>query len=235
MSVLPSVLSGPGTVSQPSETARFSLFVERHTMGFALTTNQAASFLTDQLTTGGTAPTITDKKVLAQVRAGLFPSVGDGRQVRIDSDVLAAFARKTRYVQDPEEIDREVFRVSVLERQERNGAVLDRATGALLSELMGVDYTKPQDIDGVEGVWELSEVNCERMIDTACTLLATCKGYVHPDHVRSVIGWRRIEGSSRKYFDTTVARANVRGVVGTGIWIDVPPGRESDFLVRGSR
>lgn len=73
------------------------------------------------------------------------------------------------------------------------------------------------------------------MVETTCTLLATCKGYVHPAHVRSVVGWRRIEGSSRKYFDTETAPEAVRKVVGTGIWIDVPSGRESDFLVKGAR
>lgn len=204
-------------------------------MGFALTTSQAAAFLTDQLATGGEAPSITDKKVLAQANAGLFPTVGDGKQVRIDSDALAAFCRKTRYVKDPEEIDAEVFRVSVLRWQERTGVVADRETGVLLSEFEGVDYSRPQVTEGIEGVWQLSDINCDFMVGTTCTFLATCKGYVHPEHVRSVVGWHRVKGSSRKYFDTTLAREAVRNVVGTGIWIDVPPGRESDFLMKGQR
>lgn len=201
-------------------------------MGFRLTTTQSAEFLTEQLATNGSAPSITDKKVLAQVKAGLFADVGDGKQVRIDSDALLAFAQRTRYVQDPEEIDSEVFRVSVLARQEREEEILERGTKATLSRFMGVDYTNPQLLDGLEGVWEASDTNCEFMVATKCTFLATCKGYVHPEHVRSVIDWARIEDSSRKYFRTALVSEAVRRVVGTGLWIDVPSGRESDFLVK---
>lgn len=210
-------------------------------MGFHLTTTQSAEFLTERLAINGSAPTITGKKVLAQVKAGLFTNVGLGKQVRIDSDALSDFAQKTRYVQDPKEIDDEVFRVSVLERQERTDEkgrkdpILERGTKNVLSDFMGVDYTNPQLLDGIEGVWDPNDINCAFMAATQCTFLATCKGYVHPDHVRSVIDWVRIEGSSRKYFLTAIASEAVRKVVGTGLWIDVPSGRESDFLVKNVR
>lgn len=204
-------------------------------MGFHLTTTQAAEFLAEQLATGGSAPTITSKKIHAQVQAGLFETAGNGKQVRIDSDDLLAFAQKTRYVQDPSEIDSEVFRVSVLRWQERAEAILERGTSNTLSKFMGVDYTNPQQLEGIEGVWQASDTNCEMMTATRCTFLATCKGFVHPHHVRTVIGWHRIDGSSRKYFVTTPAPEVVKKVVGTGLWIDVPPGRESDFLVKSGK
>lgn len=210
-------------------------------MGFRLTTTQAAEFLTEQLAVNGNAPSITDKKVNAQVDAGLFLNVGGGKQVRIDSDELLALAQKTRYVQDPEEIDSEVFRVSVLKRQERRtlqgqkDPILERGTKNVLSDFKGVDYSNPQFLDGIEGVWGVSDINCDFMVATKCTFLGTCKGYVHPDHVRSVTDWLRIEGSSEKYFRTTLAAEAVRKVVGTGLWIDVPPTRQSDFLVKNER
>lgn len=204
-------------------------------MGFHLTTTQSAEFLTEQLATNGGTPTITSKKVHAQVQAGLFNKVRDGKQVRIDSDDLLAFAQKTRYVQDPAEIDSEVFRVSLLEWQKRDEGILERGTKNVLGRFTGVDYTNPQRLDGIEGAWHASDVNCEFMVATNCTFLATCKGYVHPEHVRTVINWHRIDGSSRKYFVTAPAPESVRRVVGTGLWIDVPPGRESDFLVKNAR
>lgn len=202
-------------------------------MGFRLTTTQTAEFLTEQLAVNGLAPSITDKKVLAQVKAGLFRNVGAGKQIRIDSDELLCFAQRTRYVRDPEEIDSAVFRVSVLARHERSKEILERGNKKPLSRFMGVDYTNPQLLDGLEGVWDPSDINCEYMVATKCTFLATCKGYVHPEHVRSVIDWVRIEESSRKYLRTATLSADaVKEVVGTGIWIDVPPVRESDFLVK---
>ncbi|MET3959796.1 hypothetical protein ABIE52_006731 [Rhodococcus sp. OAS809] len=204
-------------------------------MGFRLTTTQAAEFLSEQLAVNGYTPSITEKKVHAQVKAGLFINVGAGKQVRIDSDALLAFTQKTRYIQNPEEIDSEIFRVSVLERQERSDPILERGTTRQLSDFMGVDYSNPQLLDGIEGVWEASDINCDFMVASKCTFMATCKGYVHPEHVRTVVDWVRIENSSRKYFRTTLAPEAVRKVVGTGLWIDVPPGRESDFLVKNER
>lgn len=204
-------------------------------MGSHLTAAQTADLLTERLATNDGTPTITYQKVLAQFQAGLFHNVGQGRQVRFDSDALGVFISKTRYIHDPAEIASEIFRVSVLERQERREEILERGTGKPLSRFMGVDYTAPQLLDGIEGVWESSDANCDAMVASECTLLATCKGYVHPEHVRSVMDWLRIENGSEKYFRTGPASDAVKKIVGTGLWIDVPPGRQSDFLVKSEQ
>lgn len=201
-------------------------------MGFDLTTKQSAEFLTEQLATNGATPTITSSKVRAQAMAGLFTPLATSKQVRLDSDELLTFARRTRYVQDPKEIDSTIFRVSVLARKQRTARIFERDTHNPLSDFMGVDYTNPHELEGVECIWEVSDSNCDVMVATGCTLLATCKGYVHPEHVRIVTGWGRIEGSKSKYFRTGPASDRVKTVVGTGLWIDVPPGRKSDFLVK---
>lgn len=201
-------------------------------MGFALSTTQSAQFLTEHLANRDGAPTITSKKVFELVKAKCFHDVGAGVQVRIDSDELSARAAKIRYVADPAELGEVVFRVSGVARKLRRDHIVERGTAKILSTHMGVDYAQPHQLDGIEGVWSVSDVNCRRMVDTTGLLVATCKGYVHPEHVRSVMDWTRIEGSKRKHFHTTAAPETVKQIVGTGIWIDVPPGRESDFLTK---
>ncbi|ADK68953.1 MULTISPECIES: hypothetical protein [Gordonia] len=201
-------------------------------MGFALSTTQSAQFLAEHLATRGGAPTVTSKKVFELVKANLFHDIGAGVQVRIDSDELTAFVARTRFVADPAELGDTVFRVSCLARKLRSDRIVERGTGKVLSTHMGVDYAQPYQLDGIEGVWSVSDVNCRHIVDRTCLLLATCKGYVHPEHVRSVMDWTRIEASKRKYFHTEAASETVKQVVGTGIWVNVPPVRESDFLTK---
>ncbi|WP_347956054.1 hypothetical protein [Gordonia aichiensis] len=197
-------------------------------MGIELTTGQVASELTQLLANADGAPTITSAKVLTLIKAGLFDNHGQGAQYRIDRDEVVALANRTRYVVDPAEIADLVFRVSVIEKRP---SVCRDLNDDILRDNAGVDYTKPTNLDGVEGVWKLSLHNANRLVDEGGILLATSKGYVHPEHVRKVVRWEHVAGTSRRYFRTTEAPEAVRSVIGTGIWIDVPPGRESDILV----
>lgn len=199
-----------------------------------LTTYQAAEFLTERLSTPDGAPSITSAKIRSLLDAELLNDVGGSRTVRISGAQLETLASTTRYVADPAEIDDLVLRVSVLRR--RPNPVIKRGTHTLLRSEAGVLYSDPNQssalaLGGFEGVWNVSRDNAARLVDEHGTLLATCKGYVHPEHVRAVDSWDRIEGSGRRYFHTSPVSARIAKVIGTGIWIDVPPGRESGILV----
>lgn len=84
---------------------------------------------------------------------------------------------------------------------------------------------------GFEGIWSVSESNADRLVRNGGLLMASCKGYVAPGCVRKVIGWEADQGSSRRYFHTESASAEVQNLIGGGIWIDVPGGSESGILV----
>lgn len=197
-------------------------------MGIALTTGQVGEELTDLLASNDGHPTITGSKVLALVGANLFTDIGPGKQVRVDRDEVVALAKATRYVANPDEIAGLIFRVSVIQRRPD---VCRDLRGRVLRTDAGVDYASPALLGGIEGVWKLSLHNANRMVAERGNLLATAKGYVHPMHVREVVTWEHIVGSPRRYFHTKAASKKVRKGVGSGIWIDVPPGRESDMLV----
>ncbi|MBY8855361.1 hypothetical protein K7711_02620 [Nocardia sp. CA2R105] len=197
-------------------------------MGIALTTGQVAEELTELLATNDGHPTITGEKVLTLIHAGLFPNVGLGKQFRVDRDKVVALAKATRYVAHPEEVADLIFRVSVIKYRD---SVCHDLDGNVLRTHAGVDYTNPALLGGVEGVWKLSLHNANRLVAEGGILLATAKGYVHPEHVREVVSWEHVKDTARRYFHTKVASAMVREAVGSGIWIDVPPGRESDILV----
>ena len=198
-------------------------------MGISLTTGQVALELTELLATSEGHPTITGEKVLALVVGmNLFTDIGQGKQVRVDRDEVVAFGRRTRYVADPSEIASLLFRVSVVEMKPD---VCHDLRGNILRTDMGVDYARPWLIGGIEGVWEVSLHHANRLVAEGGHLLGTSKGYVHPEHVREVHRWEHVEGTTRRYFHTGQPAAEVRDAVGTGLWIDVPRGRESDILV----
>ncbi|MGM7648196.1 hypothetical protein ACSVDM_25100 [Nocardia sp. JW2] len=197
-------------------------------MGIALTTGQVAEELTGLLATNDRQPSITGAKVLTLVDTGLFTDIGPGKQVRVDRDEVVAVANATRYVPDPEEIADLIFRVSVIKYRD---SVCHDLHNNVLRTHAGVDYANPALLGGVEGVWKLSLHNANRLVAERGNLLATAKGYVHPEHVREVVRWEHVAGTSRRYFHTKMASPKVREAVGSGIWIDVPPGRESDILV----
>lgn len=197
-------------------------------MGILLTTGQVADELTALLTNTDGSPTITAAKVLAQVEARLLTDVGPGKQVRVDRDEVVALAGRTHYVADPSVIADLILRVSVIELRRNDCYSLQ---GNRLRTDAGVDYSRPGYLGGIEGVWKVGVDNADRLVDEEGLLLATCKGYVHPEHVRTIKNWEHVVGTSRRYFHTDRAPKKVRKTVGTGIWIDVPPGRESGILV----
>ncbi|WP_010540093.1 hypothetical protein [Dietzia alimentaria] len=197
-------------------------------MGIKLSTGQVAEELASLLETKSGRPTVTGEKILTLVATGLFKNIGSGKQVRVDRDDVVALASRTRYVSNPAEIAELIFRVSVIEsrpdpRRDMHGRPLRSSAG--------VDYSTPSALGGIEGVWELSLPTANRLVAERGILLASCKGYIHPSHVREIVRWEQVEDSPRRYFRTAPASATVKKVVGSGLWIDVPPGRESDILV----
>lgn len=197
-------------------------------MGIKLTTGQVAEELADRLENSSGRPMVTSEKILVLTDAGLFRSVGRGKQARIDRNDVVALANRTRYVADPTEIAELILRVSVIEK--RDDLCFD-LQGNLLRSMAGVDYSTPSVLGGIEGVWEVGLDTADRLVRESGLLLATCKGYVHPDHVREIIRWEHVRDSPRRYFRTAPASTAVQKAVGSGIWIDVPPGRESGILV----
>jgi len=197
-------------------------------MGIKLSTGQVAEELAGLLETSSGRPTVTGEKILTLVATGLFKHVGSGKQVRVDRDDVVALASRTRYVADPAEIAELIFRVSVIETRPDPCHDL---RGNLLRTMAGVDYSTPGSLGGIEGIWEASLTTANRLVEEGGHLLGTCKGYVHPEHVREIVQWGHVQDSPRRYFHTGPASAKVHEVVGSGLWIDVPPGRESDILV----
>ncbi len=197
-------------------------------MGLKLTTAQTASELMDLLSNQDGHPVITATKVLTLTRMHLLTDLGPGKQVRIDRDEVVALAAVTRYLADPAEIGDLILRVSVIEP--RPDVRYDLQGNPLRTDA-GADYSNPIQLGGVEGVWEVSQENADRLVDEKGLLLATSKGYVHPQHVREIVGWDAVANTARRYFHTKRAPKSARKVIGTGLWIDVPAGRESGLLV----
>lgn len=208
-------------------------------MGILLTTAQVADHIQNCLAGPDGYPRVTPAKVHAQLAAGLFTNVGPGRSVRIDIDEVDALLTQTRYIPDPAEIGALVLRVSVTAR--RPDVVyafgVDPTSAQPLRTDAGIDFptlhSQPltASLGGFEGVWEVSDPVADRLADEDGLLLATCKGYTDPDMVQTIEEWTRCADTPRKYFFTRQAPKAVRDVVGTGVWIDVPPGRESGILV----
>lgn len=199
----------------------------------------STSYLARALTTKfqealGWSPYISSDKIRTLTLAGLLANYADAGRERIKLDLaeVEKIVEATRYVPDPAEISPLILRVSVLEARPDKVTSLD---GKVLRKQAGIDYRlDPEDplfLGGFEGIWSVSESNADRLVRNGGLLMASCKGYVAPGCVRKVIGWEAVQGSSRRYFHTEPAPAEVQNLIGEGIWIDVPGGSESGILV----
>lgn len=201
-----------------------------------LSTRQAAEKLTEMLTTPDGAPTITAPKVRALIAANLIPAVDGYQHARIDAADIDALAARTRYIADPAEIADQIFRVSCVAMEFHNPyTIYSRQTGAALRDQAGVDYSLDQTSTyargGFEGEWVIGQHTLDRLVAEEFLLMATVKGYVHPSHIRRIVGYHDVIDSPRRYLTTKKAPKAARTAIGTGIWIDVPAGRESGILL----
>ncbi|MFC0313539.1 hypothetical protein ACFQNE_03255 [Gordonia phosphorivorans] len=201
-----------------------------------LSTRQSAERLTELLATPDGAPTITAPKIRALIAANLIPTVAGYEHARIESAEIEALAARTRYVADPAEIADQIFRVSCIAMALHDPhTIYSRQTGAALRDQPGVDYSLNQASTyargGFEGEWVIGQHTLNQLIDEEFLLMATCKGYVDPSHIRRIVGYHDVIDSPRRYLTTKKAPKAARTAIGTGIWIDVPPGRESGILL----
>ncbi|WP_068492285.1 hypothetical protein [Pseudoclavibacter helvolus] len=194
-----------------------------------LSTEQTAEELNDAF--GLTS--ITAAKVLALVRTGALTDLGPGRSVRVDMAQVHAFTASLRLVTPGEwPGDHPLFRVSLIELREDeirddNGVVLRTHAGVDYSNTLAVPQTARE--LAWTGVWEVSDTTAQRAIAERAVLFGTTKGYINPSYVRTIVGTRRTPDGSRIWWETAPAPAEVIQFVGSGLWMPVKPGRESDW------
>ncbi|WP_104084065.1 helix-turn-helix domain-containing protein [Cryobacterium sp. Y11] len=194
-----------------------------------ISTTQAADFLN----TAFGVTNITDKKTLALVRAGLFANVGSGRSIRIDLAEVEEYATSTRYVASSQwPTAQPIFRVSLLglredEIKDQHGIVLRTHAGADYANIYGL--TPLMRRRAWTGVWEVSDSTITRAINERALLVGTTKGAVHPEYVRTITGAKRDSTTGRVWWKTKKAPEVINRFVGSGLWMDVKSGRESDW------
>lgn len=202
-------------------------------MNVHYTTTQTAEEIADRLAVGSARPVIHKAKITALVRAHRVDDVGTGGRAKITRAQVDEFAAATRYVPDIGEllaVNPRVLQVAVLPRGSDAGQdVVEHAhTGVVLRTDSGVDYALPPSdpvaLGGWEGVWPIAGDDLDDLCSGGGLLLASCKGYVAPGYVRTVVGHSPVLGSTRRYLHTAPAAPEVEAFLGTGIWIDTKSG-----------
>jgi hypothetical protein len=195
----------------------------------ALSTTQVAEILGDAFA----RPSISPKIVKTLVEAGAFTDIGPGRSIRIDSSEVDDFVARTRPVKREDwPAHWPIFRVSLLGLHDDP---IHDATGALLRRHAGADYRGRSGLSAANlelawtGVWAVSDATAEEAVTREAILTGTTKGYISPRYVGQIVGFRRDWQSGRIWWETKPAPDQIRAFVGTGLWMPVKPGRESDW------
>lgn len=190
------------------------------------TTTQAAEEVADRLAIGPGRPSIYKGKISTLVDARrLTDTTAASGRTHIHRSEIDDFVARTRFVPNPAHLlalNPRIFRVSVTPREPNE--VRHAHTGRVLRADKGVDYTldpaSAGALGGWEGVWPLRQRDLGDLCDHQGLLLATCRGYVGPGYIRTVVGHSPVEASSRRYLHTAPAPAEVQDFLGTGIWVD---------------
>lgn len=177
---------------------------------------------------------ITAEKVLELVKTGVFTDVGPGRSVRVEMSEFQGFTQRTRYVTRSQwPAGYELYRVSLIHL--RPDPAWDSLTDTMRSHA-GVDYSgrllplsSTQRELAWTGVWEVADETADAAVRQGAVLFGTTKGYIDPRYFRVVTGYRRTVDGSQLWWTTAPAPAAIAQFVGTGLWMDVKPGRESDW------
>jgi len=192
-----------------------------------LSTAQVAEALNNAFGTS----TIDNRKVLGLVHTGVFADRGSGRSVRIALSDVAEFISRTRPVERDQWPDQwPLFRVSLLELDKDE--VRDDQDSVLRTH-MGADYSGASDLPpdmrelAWKGMWAVGDETAQRAVDERAVLFGTTKGYIHPDYVAQIVGFRRI--GARVLWETVPVPKVVANFVGTGLWMPVKAGRISDW------
>lgn len=195
---------------------------------FDFTTEQAA-----QLLSNAWQYPISTRTVVILVKAGALTNVGTGRAIRVRLSELEQFANMARRV-DPHEWpgDIPLYRVSVIGLRE--DLVLN-PDGSILRTHAGVDYSSAALLTpemrelAWTGCWNVSDENIEQAIAEQAILFATTRGYISPDYVRQIVGYRRNPSGTGIWWETRPAPEEILDFVSYGLWMPVPRGPENDW------
>ena len=169
------------------------------------TAPQAAEALQDLLRRAdGSAPNISRDDIKTLAAANLLTNRSTTSIPRFDAADIKHLGTSVRYVGHSEICGIAaaglVYKVSVLPRPrafhedgswgwEPNPVV--GVNGRLLRDHMGVDYSENPlsrtALGGFEGVWPISAKNADALAQNRGLLLASCKGYVGPAKIRTVV------------------------------------------------
>lgn len=197
-----------------------------------LTSQQVADLLNHHLN----ITSVTAAKVWVLVKAGALTDVGPGRSIRIDSHELNRFLASLRFVTRSQwPTSAPIYRVSLLEaglgspRTNKAGVTFAWSGADLSGKIIPSEAER---LAAFEGVWLASEATAQEAVDQKALLVGTVKGYVHPSYVREIIAYERnTEYGLRTWFHTRPAPKKVLKWLGAGgAWINVMPGRSSDWL-----
>lgn len=194
-----------------------------------LSTDQVAQMLNERFDR-----TTIDKRIAkALVDTHALTDVGPGRSIRVELTELETFIARTRPVtrdQWPEKWP--LYRMSLLALREDEAYDQD---GVLVRTHAGAHYGDDHGLPDLmwerawTGLWPVSEENAEEAVEAGAIGFGTTKGYIHPTYVRQIVGHHRHEESGRVWWDTAPAPAEVMDFVGTGLWMSVEPGAESNW------
>lgn len=197
-----------------------------------LTTTQTADELRTALAVDGMEPSITTAKVSTLFKAKALEDVSTTSRFMASAAGVEAFLDNTRYVPDIQDLlalATNTYRVSVLEREDRHSI---RSIAGHTVRYAGVDFSDDplgeDEIGGWVGFWPVKTAIAEQLAQERGLILASCRGYVGPDHVRTVVDFVRDGG--RTFFVTERAPETVREFIGGGIWIDVDGGPISALI-----
>lgn len=176
---------------------------------------------------------ITAEKVLHLVETGLFKNISENRSIRVELKEVESFTKSIRVVNPIDWPISSLFRVSLIGIREDE---IKRQDGSILRSHAGADYSgmsglSPKMLElSWTGIWEVSDTTIEETVKSETILFGTTKGYIDPRYIRKITGAHRDWETGRVWWEVEPASELVMKFIGSGLWMDVDPGRQSGLL-----
>lgn len=179
---------------------------------------------------------ISIAQISGLLEAGLFVSDSSGK--RFDtSDVVSKLDTHTHLMDDISLLGDDVFRISVIPWSESKEVFIidDDRREQLLAVSHGVNYDvekmEPIDVElaGLASDIRLNGDLVEELVARGATVVFTCKGYVARRHVRRLVGWSKMAGSTKRFLHTEPIESEFLDQYPNGFWINVPAGRATNL------
>jgi len=196
-----------------------------------MNTQQAiATFKEALMNSNETAPLITEDHWKKLLQAQLFTNHGTTTNYQFDPTEVRQVGRQTTYLPEyPSTVSKPIYRISV---GPETPSLIHDSNGRIVRTHMGVNFntieTKSPKVwlPGVEMSWGIRTETIEQLVSEEAHCIFSCKGYVHPKLIRTIVGWKQIPGSNEKRLITSPGTLHEELDLpqNQALWINVPRG-----------